>query len=402
MFLDIEKHKLKFICFDTRPENKSTNIKDVIFLSNVGKGMPVIDKFDVRYRGNGLTSINRWDINKGLFDASIMYLGSNDQLKRYIEAHLYKGDVKDIKSLYLTKSSVYPRDKIRLQKDIKLTIKKEKATVMVISDHSFQTFTTHNGAYGKFLTFKEMSILHSPKEDTYYCIDGYPLNMNPAFQPVFEKYAPPKDYYSEYDIRRFAAFLINSKFLPEDTHTLYYGPVILNTTVKEANILRDYASIDMQVIYDTDLDTIICKDQESLTFENVNSISTMLSSTDKVTVELGLKILGAMNIKERRATVKILMLLHWKTIKDTKFVYSVGFKHFLNLMGLTIGDINRLTNYGMNESLADAYQKADNEEDKKIARQLAIAYINKTVNQQFDILVARMKALDLKVNISVE
>src|SRR5699024_10041912 len=66
------------------------------------------------------------------------------------------------------------------------------------------------------------------------------------------------------------------------------------------------------------IDKLVNGTLEKFTEENTLSLNHMLASTDETTVELVLKVLLAMNVKERHATVTYLLYRNYENIANSK------------------------------------------------------------------------------------
>ena len=78
------------------------------------------------------------------------------------------------------------------------------------------------------------------------------------------------------------------------------------------------------------LDLEISKSLPIISESDIDSIDSMLSSTDQSVVEMGLKLLTGFNVFETPTIIKTLLYKHWNVVNSNKALNSVAVRKMLN------------------------------------------------------------------------
>ena len=84
------------------------------------------------------------------------------------------------------------------------------------------------------------------------------------------------------------------------------------------------------IITDTMLDLEISKSLPIISESDIDSIDSMLGSTDQSVVEMGLKLLTGFNVFETPTIIKTLLYKHWNVVNSNKALNSVAVRKMLN------------------------------------------------------------------------
>ena len=111
---------------------------------------------------------------------------------------------------------------------------------------------------------------------------------------------------------------------------------VQTTHIAEVNMENSFA-IDVllgkytkPIITDTMLDLEISKSLPIISESDIDSIDSMLSSTDQSVVEMGLKLLTGFNVFETPTIIKTLLYKHWNIVNSNKALNSVAVRKMLN------------------------------------------------------------------------
>ena len=111
---------------------------------------------------------------------------------------------------------------------------------------------------------------------------------------------------------------------------------VQTTNIAEVNKENSFA-IDVllgkytkPIITDTMLDLEISKSLPIISESDIDSIDSMLGSTDQSVVEMGLKLLTGFNVFETPTIIKTLLYKHWNVATSNKALNSVAVRKMLN------------------------------------------------------------------------
>ena len=111
---------------------------------------------------------------------------------------------------------------------------------------------------------------------------------------------------------------------------------VQTTNIAEVNKENSFA-IDVllgkytkPIITDTMLDLEISKSLPIISESDIDSIDSMLDSTDQSVVEMGLKLLTGFNVFETPTIIKTLLYKHWNVATSNKALNSVAVRKMLN------------------------------------------------------------------------
>lgn len=252
-------------------------------------------------------------------------------------------------TLYFDKSCTFPRYKLQ-DTDFKRCIKLDKADYVIIPDlKKFRLYDTPS-------SFKYMLI----KDDIIYLYS--------------------KDFYDYYDELKQG---ISSNI----THFLEcYSKSSLITAV---SIALEY---NKPLIYEADLDKIICKDLEKLDDESLMSIFEMISSQDETSIELGCKLLASYNVYDTKLASAMLLFLTQKNWIRNKGAKSVSFTSMLQNL--------KYPNYGFsNVDLVFQNFPISNDKDKHLAQLLVEPWIKQIIE---DATQFKIEKCPFKIELSIE
>lgn len=122
------------------------------------------------------------------------------------------------------------------------------------------------------------------------------------------------------------------------------------------------------IITDTMLDLEISKSLPIISESDIDSIDSMLGSTDQSVVEMGLKLLTGFNVFETPTIIKTLLYKHWNVATSNKALNSVAVRKMLNSIDADRKYIGQFPNWAY--ALAEPGDKFSDYEIAQVGRLL--------------------------------
>lgn len=122
------------------------------------------------------------------------------------------------------------------------------------------------------------------------------------------------------------------------------------------------------IITDTMLDLEISKSLPIISESDIDSIDSMLGSTDQSVVEMGLKLLTGFNVFETPTIIKTLLYKHWNVATSNKALNSVAVRKMLNSVDADRKYIGQFPNWAY--ALAEPGDKFSDYEIAQVGRLL--------------------------------
>lgn len=149
---------------------------------------------------------------------------------------------------------------------------------------------------------------------------------------------------------------------------------VQTTSIAEVNKENSFA-IDVllgkytkPIITDTMLDLEISKSLPIISESDIDSIDSMLGSTDQSVVEMGLKLLTGFNVFETPTIIKTLLYKHWNVATSNKALNSVAVRKMLNSVDADRKYIGQFPNWAY--ALAEPGDKFSDYEIAQVGRLL--------------------------------
>lgn len=149
---------------------------------------------------------------------------------------------------------------------------------------------------------------------------------------------------------------------------------VQTTNIAEVNKENSFA-IDVllgkytkPIITDTVLDLEISKSLPIISESDIDSIDSMLDSTDQSVVEMGLKLLTGFNVFETPTIIKTLLYKHWNVATSNKALNSVAVRKMLNSVDADRKYIGQFPNWAY--ALAEPGDKFSDYEIAQVGRLL--------------------------------
>ena len=149
---------------------------------------------------------------------------------------------------------------------------------------------------------------------------------------------------------------------------------VQTTNIAEVNKENSFA-IDVllgkytkPIITDTMLDLEISKSLPIISESDIDSIDSMLGSTDQSVVEMGLKLLTGFNVFETPTIIKTLLYKHWNVATSNKALNSVAVRKMLNSVDADRKYIGQFPNWAY--ALAEPGDKFSDYEIAQVGRLL--------------------------------
>lgn len=366
MLLNKETYKIKYIDFHFSASH--TQFNEFIQIVDLGSFGPRSTVYSDHKYDNSIPPGRCY----GLF------IGEKPNLDEIIKSKINNNiDVSD--KLYFDANCTYPRFKLST-KDIKRTIKLDKADKVVISKY--------NPIYVKPTSYRLREIkpylAYSPSEDVYYYFNqvrnphydsGLPKNIV-NFNQIYKKYSSTGHQTELYEILKRLSIIPDDSFvLPEDVWLL---------TEQDYKYIDNITNNYMQIIYDTELDKFICEGLMPVTEDDINTLHNMFSSNDNSVVGLGLKLLSSYDITSDPLSIVLLLHKYYGNVRYNDAYKSVGFKQVLNSLQINEDYLG----HNRDKLINQVFEACHTDEAKAKAREAvrlmvlreAQEYMNKTLN----------------------
>lgn len=332
-----------------------------------------------------------------------LYCGSLDDLNKVVAGRKYTSTTAPSKVCF-SKTATYPRYKLREYASIKIKRDATKADAFVVGKfdlpEQYQNVGPNQSGY-HVRNLTKQKVMYSPSADTYYVIwdNDYPGFSNNTASKVWNKYLATTPYNTSSFMKNYASELVNSGVIPTDCTQVYEGTLTLLSEDRTEMITTLENNPTMQVIYDTDLDKFIVSQLKKMEAEDVQTLVSMLQSTDQSIVAMGIKLLATYNITDSMCTCGTLLATCWKNLRYNDAAKSVGFKSVLSTLGLERDDFNY---YGDNSSLINKlYAASQNEEDRNTCRTAILKSVESEVLKRFEELKTIYSNFDFNINVTV-
>lgn len=332
-----------------------------------------------------------------------LYCGSLDDLNKVVAGRKYTSTTAPSKVCF-SKTATYPRYKLREYASIKIKRDATKADAFIVGKfdlpEQYQNVGPNQSGYSVRKLTKQ-KVMYSPSEDMYYVIwdNDYPGFSNNTASKVWNKYLAITPYSASNFMKNYASELANSGVIPTDCTQVYEGTLTLLSEDRTEMITTLENNPTMQVIYDTDLDKFIVSQLKKMEAEDVQTLVSMLQSTDQSIVAMGIKLLATYNITDSMCTCGTLLATCWKNLRYNDAAKSVGFKSVLSTLGLERDDFSY---YGDNSSLINKlYAASQNEDDRNTCRTAILKSVESEVLKRFEELKTIYSNFDFNINVTI-
>lgn len=380
MLLNKETSRIKYIDFHLSESHTQFN-----------EFIQVVDLGSIGPRGTMYNEYGWANIIKPAYTYGI-WIGKQPNLENIIKSKI-NNNISVSDKLYFDANCKFPRFKLA-SKDMKRTIKINNADKIVLSKYIPTYYKTSVGCLNAVKPY----LAYSPSEDTYYYMSnvrnpGYDRSYNKTmenFNTCYKKYSSTGHQTELYDILKYTQIIPNDAFVLQDE--IY----LLNE--------KDYKYIDniinnyMQIIYDTELDKFICDGLLPIGEDDINTLYSMLSSTDKSVVCMGLKLLSSYDINSDPIAIVILLNKYWNTIQYNDAVKSVGFQQVLTSLQINKNDLGQHQNKLMNQVFDACITEESKIKAREAVRQMVLRDTQEFINNQLNELSRYELTYDLTVN----
>jgi hypothetical protein len=316
----------------------------------------------LNYMFYGMTKCHVQDYNANMFVGDI-----NDY--RYFFNGAYNKDIKkeDIKKLYFTANSRYPRVKVSELTDIKRTTKPANADAIVV------TGCTDN---------RRPEVIHIFKVDYQDLSIGYVIS-DWKFKRLLEAHNYVESFAIEYIsndiVSDFQEQWRHLKPKTKDIKIEYLGfkphMYLTMNEVKEMKLIDENRG---KCITEAQLDKIIQTELEEFNDEGLKSFIDLINSKDPGVVKLGVEMLNNFNFSKYKC--RVFVALCEARGGDTSYNF-VAFDNVLTTLGVSKNDFRRFQGNKLG-AIHRIYKNIIDSEDKLYARQIMLDYIKFEVQKQ--------------------
>lgn len=328
-----------------------------------------------------------------------VYLGSHENIQSIISTRTVTS-LAGVKKIFFDPKSKYPRFKLNELTSIKRSLSPNKADVCVLPKDNICVNYSPEHRSGGDPRDEKVKILHSKSADAYYLIDHCPNSCYYSSDTkLLQKFIENGSTPGTVGIDKFLSALMNEGILPADCTVFYYGQISFlkdqETFERVDNILNNY----MKVIYDTDLDKFINSNLQSITKDELESLSTMLQSSDPTVVGMGIKLISSYNIIDAACSIGILLSSFWNNISSNSAIKSVGFQQVLKTLGL-----NERSLYTGNKLkiINNLYKTSTNKEDKENAKAVVLEKIKSDLEAKWDYYKSSLDAIPMDFDFTLK
>ena len=246
--------------------------------------------------------------------------------------------------------------------------------------------------------------MYSAKEDMYYLIwdtETPKWNSMCMRDRTYNKFLQNNGFTTAtYTMAQYTSDLVQWNIIPQDCKQVYVGTITaipnnLYTTIE--NICNTY----MQVIYDTELDAFISQTLKIMDAEDIQTLTTMLSSKDGSVVAMGIKLLATYNIQERICTTGTMIISNWNNIRYNNVRSSVGFQNIIKQLGLDTGELTD-NMYRQNKLINKLYNLSKNEDDRNACRNTILEQIKQRLMKNFEEYSQEFENLGMSITIEIK
>ena len=330
-----------------------------------------------------------------LENADFLYLGSRDNFYGELESRKYDSNFSNLKKVNFSENATFPRSKLSV-KGIKRCNDLKNADALICDDIRMEM-----QACARHILISENEdfvVLQSPITNKYFIFNYYLDTINGHYTyNNFRKVVNLFDGRTIDSFDSFIKFLIDAKLIPEDCTEIYRGPVVLFRNKVDCNTLIKIFNTDKKIIYSKDLDEYCSEELTELDLDGFESIKSMILSSDKATVSLGLKLLCSSNFKNIKNSVIFFVQKRFGIIKNNSYFHSSAFMSFLNRIRL------QYDRYCCKKfPLSELYKTAVGEDKDNILKE-----IYKEVESEKNKFMAKIKSnnydfLDIKIEIKLK
>lgn len=376
-------------------------VKFVVFDHNTVSTIPILATF-VRVLGPTEQDLRR--VAYYVYDTnwSSIYLGSVDDLNTVISGRKYSGN--SISKVCFSKTAVYPRYKLREYANIQIKRDATKADAFVVGKVDlpprYQNVGPEMSSYS-VRNHTKQRVMYSPSEDLYYVVWDirYPDFSYNTCKQVWHQYINSTRYNANNFMSHYPTELVTYNIIPTDCTQVYEGTLTILPEDKTEMISTLESNPTMQIIYDTDLDKFIVSQLRKMEAEDVQTLVSMLQSSDQSVVAMGIKLLATYNISDSMCTCGTLLATCWNNIKYNDATKSVGFKSVLSTLDLDRGDFSY---YGDNSKLINKlYAASKNEDDRNTCKTAILKAVEAQLMQEFEKLQKVYSNFDLNINLTI-
>lgn len=330
-----------------------------------------------------------------LENADFLYLGSRDNFYEELESRKYDSNFSNLKKVNFSENATFPRSKLSV-KGIKRCNDLKNADVLVCDDIRIEMQASIRCI--PISKNEDFVVLQSPSTNKYFIFNCYLSTTNGHYMyNNFRKVVNLFDGRTIDSFDSFINFLIDTKLIPEDCIEIYRGPIVLFRNKADCNTLIKIFNTDKKIIYSKDLDEYCSEELTELDLDGFESIKSMILSSDKATIALGLKLLCSSNFKKIKNSVIFFVQKRFGIIRDNSYFYSSSFISFLNRIGL------QYDRYCCKKfTLSELYKTAVGEDKDNILKE-----IYKEVESEKNKFMTKIKSnnydfLDIKIEIKLK
>lgn len=376
-------------------------VKFVFFDHNTVSTIPTLATF-VRVLGVDDSNFSHFTYHTHDTNWSGIYCGSVDALNKQLLSRKYTGASPS--KVCFSKTATYPRYKLREYGNIQIKRDATKADAFVIGKvdlaSRYQNVGPEQSGY-KVRSLTKQRVMYSPSSDMYYVIwdNKYPNFSYTSAQNVWSNYLKTLTYNASEFMAHYPTELTNSGIIPTDCTQVCEETLTLLPEAQTEMITIIENNPTMQVIYDTELDKFIVSQLRKMEAEDVQTLATMLQSSDQSVVAMGIKLLATYNITDSKCTCGTLLAACWKNLRYNDAAKSVGFKSVLSTLGLDKEDFSY---YGDNSKLINKlYAASQNEDDRNTCRTAILKAVEAQILQKFEELKDLYSNFDLNINLTI-
>lgn len=397
MLLNKETHNIKYISFLNFTRYGTSKFVEISELSELVK----LTDFGTRQAEQFFcdTYVAYADRKTPEYAHSI-YLGDETTIKNEISKKVIDNvDINNISKIYFDPNCKYPRFKLDVLAGIKRSLNPAKADCVVITkDKSFPNYVSRPAS---LLKHSKILILYSKTEDCYYFVDYYPdMTYTKAYQNHFKLLLKPFLEYEDLDLASWAEVLIKCGVLPSDCAHFYYGSVVLTYNDEQTAFLNNLYTVYNNIILDTELDRLVSNNLQPITDDVLQTLSTMLSSNDPSTVDMGLKMLSGYDLRSHKCSVSTLLLYNWQHCKNSDVYISTGFRQVLQTLNIHPKTIDK---YWIEYNINQLYEKCDNPDDLERTKQIIINHLENQIKRDWvEKYTFRYNGVNLTLNVKIE
>lgn len=320
-----------------------------------------------------------------------IYLGKEADFLKDMQNAKFSGTPK---SLYFTTNSKYPRHKVTAA-GIKRKLNPEAADAIVASQAKYSASSSGTQGY----THIEVHFSTSKKE--YYFVQYYVGLPAYSYRDKVKEKTWFDSHFGTSLTRDYMASAIKEAQklggLPADMTLIYTGPCVYFGK-DDSPYVELVLDSNMKLIYDTELDTLIVKDQMEVDEESLKQIDKMLQSSDESVVGMAMKLLTNMNYNNACIPIGTMLVNRWDNIRYLSVFKSTAFQQMLTSLDLPTTPsayINPVVMYNK------FYEASTREEDRAELRKQIVSIAKETADKYLSSLQSTYEKFGLIITCDI-